>query len=75
MREFSLNLYLEINSSHFVFFVGKNDSQNNFEVTYELEVPLVGITNGRISDLESFFDKLKKIFIPLNKNLIVLLRK
>ncbi len=60
MKEFSLNLYLEINRSHFVFFVGQNDEQNNFNIAYKLEVPLKGIANESISDLESFFNVLKE---------------
>ncbi len=59
MKEFPVNLYLEINRSHFVFFVGKNDEQNNFNIVHKLEVPLNGITNESISDLESFLNILK----------------
>ena len=39
--------------------MGKNDEQNNFNIVYKLEVPLNGITNESISDLESFLNILK----------------
>ena len=60
MRNSSLSLYLEINTTHFIFFVGKSEEEKNFEVIYKLELPISGITNSRISDLENFFNILKE---------------
>ena len=60
MRNFSLILYLEINDSNYIFYVGKNDEQNNFKNIYELKIPLIGITNNRISDLEKVFKTIKE---------------
>ena len=56
MRNSSLNLYLEINTSHLIFFIGKIEEEKNFEVIYKLKLPICGITNNRISDLEKFFN-------------------
>ena len=60
MKNFSLNLFLEINFTNLVFLVGKNDENNNIEVVYELKAPLNGIDNNRITDFEKLFSTIKK---------------
>ncbi len=60
MKNFSLNLYLEINDLNYIFFVGRIDEQKNCEIIYEFESPLEGIKNKRISDLEKVFNSIKK---------------
>ena len=45
MKKLSTNLYLEINNSNFVFFVGRYDDQNNFKVIHELSVAVQGIND------------------------------
>ena len=60
MKKPSTNLYLEINNSNFVFFVGRYDEQNNFKITHELSVAAQGINDNRISDLESAFNTIKE---------------
>ena len=67
MRNSSLSLYLEINTTHFIFFVGKSEEEKNFEVIYKLELPISGITNSRISDLENFFNILKENIYLMKK--------
>ena len=39
MKNFKFNLFLEINTNNFIFFVGKSDENNNLEVIYKLELP------------------------------------
>ena len=58
-----LTLFIEINNTNYIFFVRKSDEQNNFKIIYKLEVPLKGIEDNRISDLENVYLRLKKIFI------------
>ena len=60
MNNFILKLYLEINNSSYIFFVGKYDENENFEIIYKLKVPLEGVENNRISDLEKSFNTIKK---------------
>jgi len=55
-----LKLYLEINKQSYFFFVGQNDENDNFKIIYNLELPLKGIENNRISDLEKVSDIIKK---------------
>ncbi len=52
MENSSLTLYLEINNLNYIFFVAEKDEQNNFKITYKLEIPLRGLENDRIFDLE-----------------------
>ena len=35
MENLSFTLFLEINKSNYIFYVGKNDKQNNFEIINE----------------------------------------
>ena len=63
MNNFSKTLYLEISKLKFVFFVGENDKQNNLKKIYELEAPIQGFDENRISDFEKFFISIKKRFI------------
>ena len=60
MKNFKFNLFLEINTNNFIFFVGKSDENNNLEVIYKLELPLAGIENNRISDSEKFLNLIKE---------------
>ena len=60
MKDISLILYLEINDTDYIFYVGKNDEQNNFKTVFELKTPLKGITNNRISDSEEAFKTIKE---------------
>ena len=60
MNNFSLTLFLEINTTSYIFFVMQSDGQNNNEIVHKLEIPLEGIVNNRISDLEKVSDVIKK---------------
>ena len=60
MKDISLILYLEINDTDYIFYVGKNDEQNNFKTVFELKTPLKGITDNRISDSEEAFKTIKE---------------
>ena len=51
MQDPGSTLYLEINNLNFIFFVIKSD-ENNFKITYKLDVPIKGIEEDRILDLE-----------------------
>ena len=68
MEKFSLTLYLEINKSHCVFFVGESNDQNHFKIIYHLEIPLKGIESNRISNLNKAFHLIKEnVYIIVQK--------
>ena len=60
MKKFYFNLYLEINESKYIFFVEKSDGENYFEIDYKLEVPLEGIINNKITNLEKSYNVIKE---------------
>ena len=60
MDDSSLTLYLEINNSNYIFFVTEKDEQNNFKIAYKQEIPLRGLENDRILDLEIVSNIVKK---------------
>ena len=53
MKDIYLTLYIEINDSDFLFFVTRNDEQNNFEIIYKLTTPLKGIEKNSITDFHT----------------------
>ena len=59
MQDPGSTLYLEINNLNFIFFVIKSD-ENNFKITYKLDVPINGIEEDRILDLEKYFIIIKE---------------
>lgn len=60
MTKTSLKLYLEINNSHFIFFVIKKDKQDNFNLEYKLVIPITGLDNNRICDYDKFHSLVKE---------------
>ena len=60
MNKDSLILFLEINNLNYIFFVGKNDEENNFQIIFKQEVPLAGIEDDKISSLEKVFSTIKQ---------------
>ena len=68
MQKPLLELYLEINHTNYIFFIGKNNEQKNFELIYKLEIPLIGIENNRFSNLEQFFNSIKENLYLIEKN-------
>lgn len=68
MKSLSLTLYLEINDLNYIFYVGQSDEQNNFKIVYEKEIPLKGIDENRINDLE-------KVFNIINENIYLIEQK
>lgn len=67
MQDLGSTLYLEINNLNFIFFVIESD-ENNFKITYKLDVPIKGIEEDRILDLE-------KSFIIIKKNIYLIEQK
>ena len=54
------SLYLEINHSSFIFYVRKDNSQNNLNIIYESKVSMEGIINNGISNFEKVFNTIKE---------------
>ncbi len=60
MENYSLTLNIEINENFYIFFVGETYNQNNYKIIYKSEIPLQGIENNRISDLEKTYNVIKE---------------
>ena len=60
MNYSNLNLYLEINESNFIFFITECNNENNLKVIDQIEIPLVGIENNRVSDIEKSTNAIKQ---------------
>jgi cell division protein FtsA len=60
MKNSSLTLYLEINNLSFIFLVGESDEYDQFKIVHKLELPIRGIENNKITDLEEVSDIIKK---------------
>ncbi len=60
MKNSKLNLFLEINTFNYIFFVGKSDENNDLEIIFKLELPLIGIENNKISDSEKILNLIKE---------------
>ena len=69
MKNSTLNLYLEINNLNFIFLVGERDENDNFKIVYKLELPLQGIQNNKITDLDQVTDVIKKNIYIVEQNL------
>ena len=63
----SPKLFVEINTSDFVFTVG-DKQDNNFKLIFSDSVPIQGILNNQISDFNAVYSILKRISLTLNKN-------
>ena len=68
MKNSTPTLYLEINNSNYVFFVSEKDKENNLKISHKLEVPLQGIDQNRISNLERTFNTIKENIILIEQN-------
>ena len=69
MKNSSLELYLEINNLSFIFLVGDSDEYNQLKIIFKLELPLQGIENNRITDLEKVSDIIKKNIYSIEQKL------
>ena len=69
MKNSSLELYLEINNLSFIFLVGDSDEYDQFKIIFKLELPLQGIENNRITDLEKVSDIIKKNIYSIEQKL------
>ena len=67
MNDSSSTLFLEINSINFIFYVGEKDENENFKILYKLEIPISGLTNNRISDLENSLNTIKKNIVLIEQ--------
>ena len=57
---FNYSIYIEINTSNFIFFWLEKNSQNNFKIIYNHEVKSIGLDNNRIFDLEKVLQLIKE---------------
>ena len=60
MKNENLSLFLEINKSQFIFFVGKNNEHANSEKIYRKDISNVGFQNGKVFDFEQSFNFIKE---------------
>ena len=69
MKNSFLTLYLEINNTNFIFFVGEKDDQNNLKVAFKINVSVIGFANERITDPEKVFNLIKEKIYLLEQKL------
>ena len=69
MKNFSPTLFIEVNDLDFIFFVGKNDEQNNFKIIYTLNIPVKGFEHSKVSDFELVFNTIKENVYLIEQNL------
>ena len=60
MNKSDFTFYVEINEFDYIFYIGENDEQKNFKVLYEYKVPLNGIKNSQILDVNIVLNTIKK---------------
>lgn len=53
-------LFIEINNTEYIFSVGVENDQENFEQIYKCNVPMQGIENYKITNFDLVFNKIKK---------------
>ena len=64
----SPTFFLEIQESNFTFSVGDNSEQDNFKIIYKNVVPIQGIENFKINNIDFVFNDIKKnIFLMEQK--------
>ena len=69
MQDTNLSLYIEINEVNFIFLVGKQVGENNYQITYKLETKLEGIKDNRITDLDKTYNAIKENIYLLEQKL------
>ena len=60
MEIYSPKLFIEINNSEYIFAVGDEDENKNFQIIYKSIEPLHGIQKKRIIDFDLVFNTIKK---------------
>ena len=60
MKKEPLALYLEINNFNLIFFAGTTEDKTNFKTIFKLVVPLIGISDNRVSDFEKNLNTIKE---------------
>ena len=75
MKKSDLTLFLEINNYSLIFFVLKKNEIDENKIINELSLPVSGVEDKEYQTLKNFIISLKKIFIQLNKSLIIPLRR
>ena len=58
MKNYFRTLYIEINNSNLIFFVGEKNEHRN-EVIYKISIPIKGVENRQISDFDQIFKLIK----------------
>ncbi len=69
MKLNSPNLFLEININELIFFVLKRSENNEYEFLYEHSIPLKGINEKKITDLELFYKTIKENIYSIEQKL------
>ncbi len=67
MKNYAYNLYLEINNTNLIFFVGENNEDNNLKIFNKFSVPIEGIENNKIINFEKAFNLIKQNILIIEK--------
>ena len=70
MKNKSPKLFININDEEIVFTAGNIDENGDYNLLEKLIVPLNGLNNNEISDLEKITNLLKKYYANRTKNKI-----
>ena len=65
-------LFINISDLEICLIAGHSDDQSSFEILEKLNLPIEGISENKITDLNIIANLIKKIFYQLNKRLIIL---
>ena len=63
------NLFIEINNLEYIFVVGNNDENGDFNLLYKNSVSIQGISNNQIVDFELVISVINKNIYLIEKKL------
>ena len=69
MKKPIFELYIEINSLSYIFFVGKINEKENFEIIDKIDIPILKFENGQTYDLEKTFTIIKENVYSLEQKI------
>ena len=69
MNKPTFELFIEINSLSYIFFVGKINEKEDFEIIDKIDIPISKFENGQIYDLEKTFTIIKENVYSLEQKI------
>ena len=69
MKENSFVLFTEINRSSFIFIAGKHNNNQNFEISEKIIVPVEGIHENKLTNVDLVIKIIEKNVATIEKKL------